>query len=583
MGAFAIIRYPKGVRRNLAEQKVRASFARQGFPALRSITREHLLILHCPKILGGATQVIHREDGSFALYTGTLFYKNLTGRKALEALLLLDPPKYPPPGDLSGCFALIISTPAYGLRLMRDPMDIYKIYKDQQGRVWSSSFLALLESISNPSVNHQSACEYVFTGAVFGTDTLIEQISTTEALTLYQIGTNVTPCTRHKLMIFPPPPRPLQDVVSENLRLLRRRISMIRDTCQNDIDIELMPGPDTRLLLALMLEDDAIPRLHYKSPFEPTHPTHQLNTLLHAAGDRACAISDDDIITGPGSPTGEDLALDLEKTFQRHDGCPTSGIMELATGTREPDLRFKNNFLSLTADGGGIYRKMMDLSSGPAKLKNVLAHFQRNVDPAACTHRFSEQKYIQNLEQKVARIFPRASHLHPAQTEYLYAGFHGRHWIGHNVSLDQRFGNALPLYLDETLVRSALKIPIEMKKDGRIQLEMIRAVEREFPEIELPAHHIPPAPDRSFSQRLKAWLSRATPLVARRLSARVHNRLSPPDLPAHLSADNWNRALPEGTPHIDHLFHKDKLCDPAQLDRALTLEYLCQSRRDIRF
>lgn len=581
MGAFAIIRYPKGGRRNLAEQKVRASFARQGFPAPRSIAHEHLLILHCPKLLSGATQVIHKQDGSFALYTGTLFYKNQTGRKALEALLLLDPPKYPPPGDLSGCFALIISTPAYGLRLMRDPMDIYKIYKDQQGRIWSSSFLALLESVSNPSVNRQSACEYVFTGAVFGTETLIEQITTTQTLTLYQMGANVTPSTRHKLMIFPPPPRPLQDVVSDNLKLLRRRISMIRTACHDNIDIELKPGPDTRLLLALMLEGDALPRLHYKSPFEPTHPAHQLNTLLYAAGDRACAISDDGTSPDPAATSSdEDWALNVEKAFQRHDGCPTGGIMALATAIHEPDLRFKNNFLSLTADGGGIYRKMLDLPSGPVKLNTVLSPFQRNIDPAACTHQFSEQTYVENLKEKIARIFPRASHLHPAQTEYLYAGFHGRHWIGHNVSLDQRFGNALPLYLDEALVRAALKIPIEMKKGGQIQLEMIRAVEREFPETELPVPHLPPG--RSFSQRVKAWLSRATPLSARRLSARVHNRLSPPDLPAHLSANHWRRALPEGTPHIDHLFHKDKLCDPAQLDRALTLEYLCQSRGDIR-
>ena len=116
------------------------------------------------------------DSGGFVASSGTPIYKNFSGEKAAAELyndfknnLKIDFKNF------FGHFCYIIYVEGK-LFLFNDFNGVYHVYHDAENIIFSNSFLAVSNSLKNKNISKQGLYEYVFYGATFGRDTIIENI-----------------------------------------------------------------------------------------------------------------------------------------------------------------------------------------------------------------------------------------------------------------------------------------------------------------------------------------------------------------------------------------------------------------------
>lgn len=230
-------------------EKVRQTFGRMGFANTEEFRLGAYVLISCRKQLIMAQN--HLTAGEAQIFAfGSFTYKGNSYQGSLKNFLLDFIHAKTESGQITGNYVLIIHLKKENKTfLIIDPAFIKNVCFTEEGKVISSSFLALLESYNKPvHISTEAVREILLTGSLMGPKTLIREISRLEKKNI-PAGSGV------EIITFTPeltgegtdaksPARRQLDVLE------RYFVSLSALTEEFGADIGLTGGFDSRLLLA---------------------------------------------------------------------------------------------------------------------------------------------------------------------------------------------------------------------------------------------------------------------------------------------------------------------------------------------
>jgi asparagine synthase (glutamine-hydrolysing) len=159
------------------------------------------------------------------------------------------------------------------------------------------------------------------------------------------------------------------------------------------------------------------------------------------------------------------------------------------------------------------------------------------------------------------------------EVECLYPCLRCAYWMGRNNSINNRFGFASTPFVESSLVKLALQIPVRYKNFGRFEAALIHAMD---PALARHASVYGQGFDASPSvkRKLKEYATLYRPTWARRLSYRIQARFRGHELNPLLTKEYLSRVIDASFPEMRRYFSVDKVKNETELSRICTLEYM---------
>jgi asparagine synthase (glutamine-hydrolysing) len=571
MGGFFLARRDDLVDLKRTQDRLCKAFADQGFDTPKIISTLHADIYLYRKLNVPVWQLFYGDSQNFALFTGTALYRGRSGIAAATALFeqfSFDSPDW---GEFSGDFCALVARDS-ALRLFIDPLGIYKVYRDHNGAVFSTSFLAVLETVESPSINSQAVYEYVFQGATYGDKTVIEQVELVSSGGAYQLD---------RKLLFRAWPEHLsprfkqasfEAHVRKNLANLQRVFWPLKSCFGNNVSTALTGGYDSRLALALLWEQGVRPRnVHV---YGSEHNT-DVKIARQIAERESFALIHVDKARYP-TVNRDTFSEAVARNFHFFDGCPVDGIFDNGVDLQTRLDRCTKGELHLNAGGGEIFRNFFNLRDSRFSVQQFLWSFYNRYDPRTCTDFFSERAYLAALGEKIkAALSHTDSILQREEIELLYVIFRCRYWMGKNNSINNRFSWTLTPFINWRVVKDAVSIPPAYKKHGRLEAALIQAINQtlaQYPSVY--GHNF--AEEPPLARILSDYSTILRPPFLRRYTYRIRNRWAHrPAARSYYLSDNYLCTVVDiAFPYMSAFFHVDKLAESRAFNRCCTLEYL---------
>ncbi len=568
MGAFCLFRRSPDLKRGL-EQRLKKLFTQQGFCNFERVGGKEWTVLVYSKINGRKT-ALYRDGEDFAFSVGTLIYRSAMGQTALK-LLMNDYRNHEiDEKNIIGHFSAGIHFKD-NIRILIDRVGIYKVYHDTDRNIFSSSFLAVLDSINNVTCNVQSTYEYIFQGATYGGRTFIDQVEVLHTdmcidLRKKAFSTNVSPVIINDTNI-----NSFNDNVKDNVESLRSYAQILGALFGDNISCALTGGYDTRLLLAMLIEQGVSPKLHVYGN------SNDLDVKLA----KYIAKRENFDILHIDKSQFKHVTLDefpdlIERNYLFFDTHTYAGVFDNGSDLQTRLDRVANGELYLNGGAGATFRNFFQLRNAQYSLRQFLWSFYCQFDPRVCTSKFSEQGYLDALARKIQdALGSRDEQLERNSIEALFQVFRSRFWMGRNVSLDNRFGWALTPFADYPVVKQALAVPIQQKSFGAFQSRLIR-------ELNPVLATYPSVYNHNFSNNppirrvLSDLCTLLRPAIFRRYTYRIKKTFEKQIFPYYLKKEYVGSILDISFPYMSYFFYLDKLKDANHYNRICTLEYMFQ-------
>lgn len=570
MGAFFLIQKTPSKDCLSLLERFRNHFSLQGFTDPEILSNERYDLYVYKKIDTNNENVYRSDDGGFCVCTGTLIYDGKTGVAALEALYKNFQPESFNSDELYGAYCIVISK-NHKDYLFIDRLGVYKVFKDSDGQCWSSSFLALSESLKKLSLNTQCIYEYVFQGANYAEETVFNEVGLVNPDYLYELGAKVTTRSMTDTLVANNDNQDLDYHLDTNSRNLLDIYGNIKSAFGANIDTALSGGYDSRLTLALLLDQGLKPKVHVYGKSSDV----DVKIALLIDEQESLGLKHIDKSATP-TVSREEFAGIVEQNFYAFDGLPSDGIFDNGKDLASRRQRCANGELMLNGGGGEVFRNFFYLWDKRFSTKQFLWGFYNRFDPAACSRRFNENIYYSKLQQKVKKVLHTdRDMLQRAQIELLYPLFRCRYWMGKNNSVNNRFGYALTPFIDYRIVKDAVAIPMKFKNFGNFEGMLINRINSR-----LAAY--PSAYGHSFSheapleKKLKEVATYMRPSILRKYLFRIKTRKSKAVLPYYLSPEYRGNVLQDGFVYGHEFFKTNLINDNEQFNRLCTLEYVFQ-------
>ena len=570
MGGFVILHTPPGEDRGAMQAAAVDAFARSGFRGSRIVRGDDYVLTLFPKHQAKEPAFEQFANGDFVFVCGTLIYDDRVGRAAAAAFYRDYGGPVQPRARAMGHYTVILRK-AGQTEIIPDSFGGFHIFCDRAGRIASSSFLAVASALERVTLGKQSACEYVFNGVVSGNATLFDEVTL--------IPVNGTAGVRaHGIEIVPhQPPVPtapttvaFEPMVEESMKLLDRYFAAVAKNFGDRVTCALSGGYDSRLILAMLRRHGVRPRVYVYGP----------------RGDKDVALAGV-IARGEGFPLEvvdkdkhrdvrpEEFAAVAHDNFLANDGYGWGGIFDNGAERQQRASRVSGNAIVLNGGGGEIWRNFFYLPDRSYSRREILWTFYSQFDPATCTSEFDEDTYYRHLEEKLALVIGDAREpLARPLVEWLYHNFRCRAWDGKANSINNTYGYVALPFLERRVTEHASSIPIAWKNHGAYEAELIRRADLKlarYPSVY--GHDFSGAPP--LARRLSDYGTYFRPPWLRRFSYRVkHRARRGGEWPEYLRKTYRDAALPGGVQAMSELFQLDRVADPAQLARILSLEYL---------
>ena len=547
--------------------RARRSFERQAFPYAVELENEHWRILSVRRSQA-AEGWIQFPNGGFALLAGTLFYRDLTDRKALERLHRDVQGQKLDEDALWGSFAVLLLTRTT-LTAMTDRTGTFHVFSDPSEQRLSSSFLALAEALPRTTIDTTGFYDYIFQEAPHGGGSIFREIRLLPSdIRLLSDGLEKQHVQRPLAQPKSQSGEPLDEAAARCLTVLRDRIGCLSRHYPGRIDTALSGGYDSRLILAMLREGGYRADLHVYG----SESSEDVRVAKHIAKAEGLDLT----VTNKGERAlvaADDYADLVAQNFFAFDGYPNDGIFDNGADLATRLERANGDRIALNGGGGEIYRNFFYLPDRPYTAQEIAWSFFSQYDPRLCTPRFSNRGYQASLAQRIAECARARGdvRLNRDQVEFLYPYFRCRYWMGRNNSVNNRLGFAATPFIEHAVIDSALQVPLQHKTLGLLQARMITKVDPA-----LAAY--PSAYGYSFdrepplSYRLKYLGTYLRPPSLRRFTYRLRRQ---PPVPKQLLSPYREAVLGE-LAYVQDYLQVERLTDPGQLSRALTAEYLFQ-------
>jgi len=571
MGAFILFDQQKHAEKRSALDE---AMKRACLPEPLEISAGCWTLLLNGKISGAEPQIVQFDNGDFCAATGTLFYRGLFGRDALEEIYQQNDPNDLKADDFDGNFTVILKKDSK-LYLFTDPLGTYRCFHDQNNSLWSSSFLAVCAATPQKTINTQAIYEYIFQGSTYGKDTPFVEISMLDRsnhVTFSLERTGVEHTQKSDILsrqIYQAGQHTIHELQDQTIEILGQQSQAYQKAFGNNIDTALSGGYDSRLMLAMLRKVGVSPHIHvYGHDTDPDVVVAK--TICQGEGLELNHTNKSTHKLVPAEQYGDVI----QKQFNVMDGFPNEGIFDSGANLQTRLDRAGDNNLALNGGGGEIFRDFFHLSDRPVKLKNIIDVFYSQYDPNSCTEAFDEKAYRQRMMAKIAAALnTEDTTLDRKAVETIYALFRLRYWMGKNNTINNRFGFAVTPFTQSGLLRLARDIPLAEKYDGLFQANVIQQMDAKLASYlsDYGYNFSDPVPAKN---KLKNRLNLYRPFLLRRHAFALKNRKRKISLPACFQHEYISRAIDPACPIMSRYIDLHKVNSLEQLNRIYTLEYL---------
>jgi asparagine synthase (glutamine-hydrolysing) len=567
MGAFFVLRDGADLQRNQeALARARSHFKKCGFAPPWEAKTGHCHVAVYPKLNADSAQVHSVDHANFAFAAGTLIYKAKGGREALRQIWDDNARGQFDRERLRGAYALGLCVDGQ-LTLSIDATGTYKAYHNGDWTTVSSAFLTVLGGNGPPKADRQGIYEYVFQGATYGGRTLAAGIRLLDRRETVVLAETASVSQRNDVPAAPVEGLTFAAHLDRNVAALRDWFGEIVACFGDRIDTALSGGYDSRLILAVLRDRGANPRLHVYG--QPGDEDVQLAQRI-ANGERLNLLHVDkaDARSVPATALPAIVARNLDVL----DAYPVDGIFDNGADISTRFDRAAGGALALNGGGGEIYRNFFYLPDRTYALNEFIWTFYSQFDPSSATDAFREVDYMNGLAEAVRHTIDlTGQRLSRRDVERLYPAFRCGYWTGRNTSVNNRFGWALTPFVEGPTVASAIDVPIAFKNHGRFEAALIKAFSPSLARYASSYGH-DFAGDVPLKRRIKDQLTLRRPPLLRRYAFRIKSRRQ---APARDGGDrSWQAAIDPTFPAMRAFFRIDQVRDRGQFFRICTLEYL---------
>ncbi len=568
MGIFIVL---TGRTANSRAEALKNTFSPAGFELSKDIEHKNFRLLLFGKLTKSAADFHEFENGDFVTHTGSFLFKGRRGIDAIKDYFASFDGARVSWRDVSGHFGLIVLRNDK-LYLSNDALDAYALYRNQDGTVYSNSFLAILECEPRRTINTQGCYEFAWSESVFGGKTFINEIERVPANTLVAIDARAAelPQTAPITLGETASGISFEDAVTIHTERLRNLFSTYAANFGDRIRTALSGGYDSRLILALLLESGVDPDLFvFGGANDP-----DIRVALSVAKGENLKIEHIDKSQFK-NPSPEEFAEDIERNFVAFDGWKVTGIFDSGSDLHDRLYRSQSDTVAMNGSVGEIYRNFYYLPNGAFTALDVARTFYARYSPAACTDEFSPREFEEHIARSMQSVLQTDdSRLTRNQVEALYPLFRGRYWSSRDVSINQRFGWMLFPFLEGEIVQDTPEIPIRFKDNGRLESAIIAKINPKlaaYPSVYGHGFDKPP----SIRHRITSMTSTHRPIWLRRRMYRLRTR-RPDNRPFYLHDSYLGKAFDLEFPYMRKFFHLDKIYDSQVYNRIATMEFIFQ-------
>ena len=511
------------------------------------------------------------RDGDFAAALGTLLYRGKDGEQAMRALYEdFDPARFHWQG-LLGVHVILVRKRGV-LHVVGDGLGACQLYRNAGGDLYSSSFLAMCEIDGPQTFDIQACYEYVINGAVFGTRTLAERVTTlpAQAMLVAEQAVHVTPLADPINSDPVATTESLDDIARRHIAQLDEVFGPITAAYGDRLRVSFSGGFDSRLILAMLVRHDVRPTLFVYGDSEDEDVRIARQICAGESLELQCVDKDS------AEVDRDAFEHKLRTDLYAFDGWKVEQtLFDFGVDRDDRLARHHDGRIPLNGSLGEIYRNFHYMPDRPASAEDVVSTFYSQYDPRAFSRRFDEARYRRSLADAMRHAIGAADgKLARHQIEALYPKFRGRYWTGRDAQINQRFGPMFFPYLEHTAANNTAGIPIRYKDLGLLQGRMIELVDARLAAYPSDYGFALSGP-RPWRYRVKTRLGTWRPPMLRKLSFRMKVR-SPQPRAGALSDEFLARAIDPALPLMSELFELGRIYSLYQFGRIVSLEYLGQ-------
>jgi asparagine synthase (glutamine-hydrolysing) len=576
LGGFYVVSSAAGPNWREQAERIDLSFREQGFGQPVRISTQDYICTVFGKLCGGAPNLIKHDTGDspdFVAAVGTMIVGGQSGQSALAAL-----------GDddavasQQGTFAVLRGS-RQRVRIHVDPLGLYKVYFASNGSIVSSSFLAITSGLSSATISSQGLYEYVFQGATYGGETILEEVSILDPRDRIDAGSKARVVkTKADLPALKRRSFDAEESLGSIEAHLRSRFRDLAKAFSFNVDTALSGGYDSRLVLALLRSLGVSPRVHVYGAADDI----DVRVAKLIAEGEGFELQHVDKSAGPVREA--DWPEVVRKNFLSFDGLPTDGIFDNGMDLATRRQRVAGEAIALNGGGGEILRNFFYLRDKRFKLRDVVHAFYCQFDPRTGTDRFDHRAYLSALEDKLASCLPVGSRrMDRTAIEWLYPYFRCRFWMGRNSSVNNRLGYFTTPLVDFDVSAMAANVPIKHKMFGAFQRSLLCSIDPDLARYPS-AYGFPLDRSMPLTNRLAERMNVYRPVVVRRYAFRIKRLMS--DAKVNLQ-DKVISQIFQGSSRtndllVDEYIDRRHVSDGPQLRRALTAEYYLRHLGSVR-
>lgn len=570
MGAFVLTRTGFSPER---KAKIASNLVLAGLePAMELELPFGTLALFHP--LQGAANVCTAENGDFAFCVGSLIYKKKSGVPALRLLLEDFEPDSFAWDDMMGIYVFGIVRNGT-VHIANDALGAFKIYRTGAGDILTSSFMAAMCAVENPSPDPDGCYQFAWNGAAFGERTFAAEVKTAPFSTIVRVDDRVTDLAR-PCPYFVAARRgsePADAIVSDLTGILRENFRTYIDVFGDAVNTSLSGGYDSRLILALLLDAGVTPAVFTYG--KPTDPDIRVAREVCDAMGLKLEISHNRLSAPPDFTDG--YAKAVARNFLITDNGGYNGSFGQGVGIANRVLRAKDAMV-FNGSLGEIFRLFYYLPNRSIGKRDFVYGFHYRLDPAACTDRFSPDAYCRSLESALGKAIDQDRDVLDRQhVELAYPLFRGRYWTSQDAAINQRFGPTIYPFMERNIVTATYGIPIAHKSAGKLEARMIAHLNPKLASITSDyGHAFDSKPTLKY--RLVYNSSKYRPTILRKFSYRFRHSFRRA-FPDYLTERHLERVMDVSFPYMSPYFNVDRIYDSVAFNRVATMEYIFQHWR----
>ncbi len=515
---------------------------------------------------------VEPRPGVTLIAVGLFLFRDLSGPEALHAFYDAFEGRPFDWRETHGHFTLL-RIENEEILVLTDGLGAHKTYHDEHRKVFSNSFLAALCCLQGRRLDPLGAHVYAFAGSCYGGRTFVDGLSFLSANSLLHLGATADVSPGVAAIAGNPETQDLDlaEAVAVNLEALRSIVARLAAAAKGRVRLSFSGGYDSRLLLALLLEQDVRPELYVYGK------TSDIDVRIATEVAKAEGLTLRHVDKGRvPTPDGDDFAAAVEAALVQFDGWKNTGLFDNGADVPDRHSRHEGGFLPVNGGLGEIYRNFFSLRDRPYRAEHVVASFYRGFDPRWARDRGAIADYNAELARRMReQLGVGPGYLSSQQAQLLYPLFRGRFWTAREAEINQRFGPMAFPFLEHDAIRVAARVPLALKNYGRLQAAMIVRVSPRLAALPT-GYGFPFDAPPGWRYRLDTVSTLMRPIWLRRHIGALNRRRRFAGIPSWLREDRLRLVMDPSLPFVGPLFAIERITHADTLNRIITMDYLAQ-------